>query len=44
MVVVVANEPMPRVSKKFVTNPTAVWIEPGEAARSSAPGGRDRDR
>jgi hypothetical protein len=33
MDVVVAYEPMPRVSKKFVTKPIAVWASDGSPAR-----------
>ena len=43
-VVVVANDPIPRVSKKFVTKPMTRWVSPGAARRSAASGGSDRER
>ena len=42
--IVVANEPIPRVSKKFVTNPMTMWIGPGADARCNAPRASERDR
>src|SRR5262245_39973564 len=38
IVVVVANEPMPSVSRKSVTNPIAIWIGDGRSSpRASLP-------